>query len=418
MNLLRVGSLNGFAVIVRSAVSLTITKLCAVALGPSGFVGLGNVQTVTSLWMGLSNGTLYNSVTRLLAEPGGADAKRQVITTGVTAAVVIGVLLAPLTWLVARQAIGDSLGGTDRTVLADLIAASCPLVAVGSVLTGYFNGSQRLNALVAGNVLASGLTLLAAIFLIHEMGSLGALLTAVAASVTPCVAYVCIFISNRSARTELHEAQATKLVDWEILGKMAPYIWTALASAVAAPTTVYVVRWLLVEHVGSVQAGNWQGVWRLSTLYTGPLTATFSVYLIPRFASIVSIPLLRAELRRCVLLVVVGMGLIAVSVLPWRKELVHLVLSQSFAGAAPLIPLQLLGDSLKLVGWIMGFLLLSKGAIRQYVVGEVLFTIAFIAITAALVNSLGVGAAVAAYVLSYLLYVIFCLYASRRAGLV
>lgn len=414
MNLLRVGALNGSSVVVRAVVGLVVTKLSAAVLGPAGFVALANVQTVITVWMGLANGTFSNSVTKLLAEPGGDGEAGRVLATSCVVAVAAGVFLAPVVWFASTAVTAGSVFGA-MPLLSVVLAACCPFVTVGAVLAGYLNGLHRLGELVAGNILASCLNLVGAVFLIRLFGATGALYAAIFASLTLFLSYSSIRAVKRGLAREAAAILRTG-VDAATAKKIMPYALTALASAIAAPVTLYLVRHLLATEVGLAEAGKWQAVWRLSELYLAPVTATFSVYLLPRFAGIVCSADMRAEFKRCVLLVGAAMVMIVLSVTFLGQLLVQHLLGSAFLGAERLFPLQLVGDALKLLGWMSGFLLLSKGAIRSFIIAEALAATSFIGITWLLVGLVGIEAAVFAYLGSYVFYLMFCLYASRQAG--
>jgi len=87
-----------------------------------------------------------------------------------------------------------------------------------------------------------------------------------------------------------------------------------------------------------------------------------------------------------------------------RIPLLHIFYSGSFVGAAPLIPIQVVGDYARIVGWSFAVSLFAVGQVRSHLLVIVTQSLAWVILAVALVPVWHLYAIPASYAISFLIY--------------
>ena len=86
----------------------------------------------------------------------------------------------------------------------------------------------------------------------------------------------------------------------------------------------------------------------------------------------------------------------------------------AFRPMESLFSFQLLGDVLKMSGWILGYIMVAKAMVRTYIVTELLNYSCFVLLSIAFTNVFGVNGAVIAYATGHSLYLLIMLRFFRK----
>jgi O-antigen/teichoic acid export membrane protein len=87
-----------------------------------------------------------------------------------------------------------------------------------------------------------------------------------------------------------------------------------------------------------------------------------------------------------------------------RDPLIRIFYSPAFAGAAPLIPVQVFGDYLRVVGWSFAVVLFAIGHPRSHLAVIASQAVVWVAMAALLVPMWGLNAVPLTYAISFLTY--------------
>jgi PST family polysaccharide transporter len=172
-----------------------------------------------------------------------------------------------------------------------------------------------------------------------------------------------------------------------------------LVNGALAPLTLILVRDVLASRLGLDAAGQWQAAWRLSESYQAVILSSTSLYFMPSLGERVGRPAeLRRQVGRTLGLVLAATATLALAIGLLRQPIVQVVFSGRFHLVAGLLPLQLLGDVLKMGGWIFAMVLVATMRTRSYIALSVLSMLCFVGLAHVLVGLSGVEGAVQAYV--------------------
>jgi len=78
--------------------------------------------------------------------------------------------------------------------------------------------------------------------------------------------------------------------------------------------------------------------------------------------------------------------------------------TNEFREARNLFAIQLVGDVIKIVAWLFAFPMLSRGAVKWYLLTELFFGVVFISLSFILIPIFMLHGANYAYLLSYIIY--------------
>jgi hypothetical protein len=99
-------------------------------------------------------------------------------------------------------------------------------------------------------------------------------------------------------------------------------------------------------------------------------------------------------------LLIMGSGMVALIAL--RELVVRLLYSSAFLAAAPVLPIQVLGDYARVIGWSFGICLFAHGRTRAYLLAMLTQDLLWIAISPTAMRTFGIAALAMGYALSSL----------------
>ena len=164
------------------------------------------------------------------------------------------------------------------------------------------------------------------------------------------------------------------------------------------------VRTTLIHTHGSQAAGFWFALLVVSVQFIGALVGALSYFTAPLAARAHATDN-RAETQRLLdnslrLAIVVVMPTLAILV-ALRHALVGILFSNSFDPIAEWLPMQLTGEAIRTVGWVLGVALVPLGLTRMWLVTGVGSSIIFGGVGAFLADRWGVGGAAAAWTITW-----------------
>jgi PST family polysaccharide transporter len=97
-----------------------------------------------------------------------------------------------------------------------------------------------------------------------------------------------------------------------------------------------------------------------------------------------------------------------------KNILIPLLYSSEFILAGDYLFVQMLGNVLKVAGWLIAYRMIVKKMTVQYIIVEILFTIFYVLISFHFINIYGVQGAVYGYTCAYLFYLFMVFYLINR----
>lgn len=313
-------------------------------------------------------------------------------------------------------------------VIADALLPGIPLAATvlrwttAAVVVGAFmvamrsvlNGAMAIGAVTWVNLGAA----LAALLLAypaaraHSLGSPLAMAGLLIGSLTAGLLVALVAARRRGDLRRVRWPQLRARIDIprEFLRLALPSLLTMLTGL----GVVLAVRSHIVGAYGLPAAGFFDAAWSVSLTLVVAFLASIQAYLLPALSRQTAAAQANAILVRTIrLAVMIGVVLLA-GLIVFKPWLIRALYSAEFMPALELLRWLLLGDFLRIVGWVLATSLLARADIRVYTAAELLWNASFALLVAVFVDA-GIEAIGPAYVAAYALYLLLLAWRSIAA---
>lgn len=403
MTLIKTSLLNGIAVVIKMLTLLGLNKILAIYVGPSGYAALGQFQNAVQMITTLASGAINTGVTKYTAEYHEDEAKQHAVwRTAGTISLVGSVLVA-----IAVIAFNKPLAGwflKDESLGSVFIwfAATLVLFVFNTLLLAILNGKKEIQRYVTANVAGSLFALAVTTVMAIQLGLFGAL---VALAIYQSLSFfVTLTLTYKASWFRL--SYLLGVIDKQSAKNLAKFTAMALTSAACVPLSHILIRNHLGETLGWDAAGYWEAMWRLSAAYLMLVTTTLGVYYLPKLSELQDPGEIKKEILqgyKIILPVAAACGLVIYLL---RDFIIRVLFTTEFAEMEVLFGWQLVGDTLKIGSWLLGYVLTAKALMSLFVVSEIIFSFLFFFIIYVMTDIWGLEASSIAHAINYLLH--FC----------
>lgn len=389
---------------------LGLNKILAIYVGPAGYAALGQFQNAVQMITALASGAINTGVTKYTAEYHEDEAKQRAVwqTAGMIA-LLGSVLLSVLVFIFKEELAVCFLNDVNLAPVFGWFAATLILFVFNTLLLAILNGKKDIARYVQANIAGSVFALLVTSAMVVKWGLMGALIglavyqsLAFFVTLTLCIKAPWFRWSYLIGR-----------IDKAIAKNLGKYTAMALTSAAVVPLSHILIRDHLGQNLGWEAAGYWEAMWRLSAAYLILITTTLSVYYLPRFSELKTRIEIEKEILTGYKLIFPAMLTCSLIIYMARDFIIHFLFSDAFMPMEALFFWQLVGDVLKIAGWIFAFVMLGKSMTVLFILTEVAFSIAFFGLTIMFVQFMGLVGVAIAHAVNYLLYLVvvsFCVH--------
>lgn len=410
MSLARTSILSAISTVVRLLCGLIINKVVAIIGGPAGFALVSQLQNTFALTSTLSAGAMSNGITILTARTEN-DVKEQqqffvaaFLMVGATSLpfAVLGIVYAPY--------ISELLfTNTDYFYVIIAAAVTIPLYAFGSMLTAIVTGKQDVVSLVTINIASSVLTLISVTTFAWQYGLPGALV----ATATYQVSLLLVALWWLRHRPWLRLRNIVGQVRKTHIMSLLQFTLMAGISGVCINLAQLFIRNHLIYSYGVESAGLWDTVNRISMLNWSVMSAILSIYLLPKFASIIDQKELYHEIILAMKYIMPTFISICLLLSFMADYLILVLFTKDFAEAADFLPVQLLGDVARVFSWFYAYTLIARQHIRHYAFIEIASNAAFVAVAILGSSIWGAYSPVIANAVAFILLAFYCSFKIR-----
>lgn len=387
-------------VFLRTLAAFAFAKFTASLLGPIAYATYGQFYMVATYLVTASSLGLANAFTVYIARQSGDEEQMASQASAVTAFGSVGGLMAGVVLLgmffVDRQgALLPRVRGWDLSWWL----VFCLVVAAGTAIQAVLLGRQKhflYQLVTALNPLISCVALVI-VAVAGVVNPKTAIISYMLGFAVPLVAFPSMITGIARVRKRAMETLARFSL---------PYVLPSLLIPTVGTISILSVRYVIETHVTRYELGLWQALWRISEGYMGALISVGTALFLPRFSKIVTRSDAWKSLAKSAI-VLAGLYLpLALCFLAIPHLALTLLLSRQFAPIAPYLPIQICGDVLKILCFLLELFFTSMLAPQTALLGEVVFSSLFLGLSALIVarmhSPLG---AVWAYTLSYALVV-------------
>lgn len=410
-DLVKVFSFSAISTGVKMLTAFVSIKVLAVLVGPAGIAMLGQLNNFITIMLSVSTGGINNGVTKYTAEY--ADRPDSLRTYLHTSFHIIFALSAicGLTLIIGAGYWSQLILHTrEYRDIFIIFGFTISFYSFNMYLLSILNGYKEFRKYITINIINSVVGLAFSIALVFALGLYGALLSAVLyQSVVFGVTWLKVM---RLAWFRLGNFWGS--FDRKAAGHLARYSLMTLIGAVTMPICQLVIRSFITNSISPEQAGLWEGMNRISTMYLMVITTSLSVYYLPRLAELKSDREIRHEIIKAYKIIVPVICVITLGIYIFRSLIVTILFDASFQPMQDLFLFQLLGDFFKVLSWILSYLFIAKAIIKSYAIVELSFSTLYILISVLLVKYFGTEGATIGYAVNYIWYFCVMLLIFRR----
>ena len=401
--LVKTSALNGVANFIKILSSLVSSKITAVYLGPAGVALLGQFLNVSSMAMTFSTMGVNGGVTKYTAEYYDNPKKRSEILSSGFMVTVIGSLIVSLCLFLGRSYLSQKLLHTDQyAVIFGILALTLILFALNGYFMAVLNGYKEFKKIVVVNITSSIVGLLIAIVLVIRYHVFGAFLGVILSQTL--VFFVTLSFVLKSSWFSM--ANFFSGITSDSFKKLSRFTLMTFTSAFAVTFIQLQIRIFIIRSVSIESAGYWQGMTRISDLYLNFITATLSLYYLPRLSELKKNEDLRREIFKGYTFILPLTIVSALTIFFLRNWIVRALLAKTFLPMTSLFEMQLIGDVFKVASWLLAYLLIAKAMTKTFIIAELIFGTSFYLLTRILVPKMGVVGATYAFAFNYLIYLL------------
>lgn len=402
MTLIRTTVFTSMTTIAKLFAGFLINKALAIYTGPSGLAVVGQFKNFLTLVTTFSTGATNTGVTKYLAEYKDENRKQDVIQTSLSFALLVSIAISVCLLLFSKHLSTRLFYTSEYSYLFILLAATISLFSLNSLLLSILNGYKKIKLLTLANISNSVISLLITVLLIFLFNLPGALIALVINQSVVFFASIFIVFRQKWFNKIAYSIRLNK----PILKKLIYFSLITFTSVLTGPTSLILVRKHIAETLSWEIAGYWEGVWQLSSMYLSFVTASLSVYYLPKMSELESKEELVAEVISVARVVLPVMVLANILIYFFRRYVTLVIFSESFLPMTDLYAMQLTGDFLKVASWILSYILIAKALVLETVITSTIANILFVCLVYIFVGRLGVHGATVAYTINYLVYLV------------
>lgn len=410
MTLIKTSVLTAISTIIKVITGFVINKVLAMYVGPSGLAVVGQLQNFIGIVTTFSNGAITSGIVKYTAEYQTIEKKQKIFSTSVIislfCSLIISIVLFGFSGYFSQLILKDAQYASVFVIFGLTVF----LFALNTVLMSILNGQKEIKKYILVNIASSIFSLFFTSFLIMQLNLMGALYSLVVNQ--SVIFFVTLGFVVKSSWFKLEYFKQG--VDKESLKKLSKYSLMAITSALTVPVSHLIVRNYIGENLSWDDAGHWQGIWYISTMYLMVVTISLSVYYLPRLSEITDNKELKKEIISGYKIIMPIVTVLALGIYLFRELAVHIAFTDEFLPMLELFKWQLIGDVIKIASWLLGYLILAKAMTRIFIYTEVLFSILFVVLSIVFIKFFGLVGVTYAFSLNYLIYLIVMIFIFRK----
>ena len=411
MTLVKTSILSFIATAIRMIAGLVINKAVAVYIGPAGLALVGQFQNFSQLVMTAAQGAINSGVTKYVAEYGKDNERIPILfSTASKISLIASTIVGAGIVLFSNSASLHFLKTEDYDYIFLIFGFTIVLFVINNLLLSILNGLKEIKTWVLVNIIQSIYSLIFTTLLIVFLGLDGALI----ALVTNQSVILLIVIWMLRKHQVIKISNFKGAFDKPEAKKLGGFALMAITSATTAPVSHLVVRNYIGENLSWDDAGYWQAIWYISTMYLMVVTTTLSIYYLPKLSEITDKGELRKELLHGYKIIMPTVIVMSVTIFLLKDFIIWLLFTEDFAPMRELFLWQLVGDVMKLAAWLIAYLMLAKAMTKTFITTEIAFSLSFVLLSVWLVDQYGIVGMSYSFAVIYTLYFFVMIFATKK----
>jgi PST family polysaccharide transporter len=192
--------------------------------------------------------------------------------------------------------------------------------------------------------------------------------------------------------------------------KLLGFAMITLAAVLSSNLSLIYIRDFISETISLESAGYWQGVWVLSQVSLMLITTSLTTYFLPTISSLKSKIEISKELKKVIVFILPIAIVISLSIYFLRDIIINILYTEDFTPMSELFLWQMIGNVIKVCGWLFGYILVAKAIVKYTVTTEIIFALTFMMLSIYFINNYGLIGVTYAYAINSFLHFIMMFY--------
>lgn len=403
IDIVKVFSLNAIATLVRMLSGMISVKVVAVIIGPVGIALLGQLQNINSILLGLANGGINSGVTKYVAEYKENENVIKQYLSNALRIIVICTFSIAVVLIFGCKYISELILMSDEYYYVFIVFGFTILFyTLNTLLISILNGYKKFKKYVAVNICGTVAGLIYSVSLVTIWGLPGALVNAV--TFQSIMFFVTLWMCKDMPWLK-KEFFIEKLNKPVVKNYLRFSLMSILAMALL-PLTQMCLRGYVISQLSATDAGIWEGMNRISSMYLSIITTAFGVYYLPRLSEIKDNLELHNEVIRCYKVIIPMLLGVTMLIYILRHFIIWLLFTPDFHSMENLFIWQLMGDFLKICSWLLAYIMVAKANTKMYVTCEIVFAATYVLLSFAFLRMNGIVGLCQGYLCNYIIYMI------------
>ncbi|REG90186.1 O-antigen translocase [Winogradskyella sediminis] len=399
---LKITSLNAVVITIRLLVSAGVQRLLAVTVGEAGYASIGQVRNILAMLTSTTTLGTFNGVVKYVAEFKTNQPELSKVFSTVTTFTLIGSLVSAVVLFFGASHLSEYLFNSQAYIyIFQLLAVIAPFIAMSRVANAVVSGLSDYKKYAKIELISYLLATVALVIGLFTSELKGVI---IAIAFAPVIQLIVLgFVFGKTLKTYVK----FKSLGFQLFYKNKLLAFT-LMSFISTFLLNYIelnIRTLVAEEININEAGYWTAITFISKNYMVFATGLFTLYVLPKFASIHSKYEFKNEVFNIykTILPIFGLGMLLVYVL---RDYIIQFIYPDFTGMEPLFKWQLLGDFIRLGALVLSHQFLAKRLVKSFVITEIASLALFFVLSKVFIQYYGTEGIVIAHFVRYILYFI------------
>lgn len=411
IDIIKVFSLNALSTFVRMLAGMVSVKVVAVIIGPAGIALLGQLNNFSSILLGMANGGINSGITKYVAEYKDDDSNvKAYISNALRITLVCSFVVSLILIFFCRWLSQLILLSEEYYYVFIVFGITIFLFTLNGLITSILNGYKEFKLYVRVSIFGTIAGLLYSVLLVFLWGLPGAMINAV--TFQSIMLFVTLWMCRKLPWMK-REYFAQKL-DKPIVKKYLGYSLMTLTTLALLPTCQMLLRGYVMSELSPTDAGIWEGMNRISSMYLSVITSAFSIYYLPRLSEILNPEELRSEIIRCYKVILPILLGISVLIFLLKHIVLWVLFTPDFYPMENMFGWQLAGDMFKMCSWLLSYLMVAKAMTGKFIITEIIFNLSYLALAFLFMKLNGIVGLIQGYLINYILYFIVMIFMFRN----
>lgn len=386
-------------------------KILAVTIGPVGIAYLGQLSNFVRIFSTVSTGGIEKGLTKYIAEY--KDSENEYLkyfSSGMLIVLVFSAISSIVLILFSGYFSNKLFQTAEYQSVIVIFSITIFALALNKYLLAITNGFKEFRRFIGGDIIRNIVVLIISITMVLLYDLYGALLSVIISQsivliITIIVIHKLPWFKIRNFKPVFEKVASKKLLSFSLL---------SAATFFLGPMADLLRRSFIINKLSVEQAGYWDGAVKLSGYVLMVITQALTVYLVPRFSELKNKREIKKETLNTYKIIVPILIFGYSFVFIFRNTIIKVLLSESFLPMGDLLLFQFIGDSVRIISWVISIQLIAKAMIKTLLVTEIIFNILVVILAYIGILVFGLQGVVIGYTINYCIYLITMLYIFRK----